>query len=98
LKAREDGGNLMVEVQDNGYGISEKEQPRLFEPYHQLENDRARLSGLGLGLSLSKKLVELHGGQIWVKSQKGEGSTFSFSIPLEAASRREKSTEKGKKL
>jgi signal transduction histidine kinase len=90
LKAREDDGNLVVEIQDNGYGISEKEQPLLFEPYHQLESDRARLSGLGLGLSLSKKLVELHGGQIWVKSQKGKGSTFSFSIPLEVAVRREK--------
>ena len=98
LKAKEDGVNLIVEVQDTGCGISEEEQPRLFEPYHQLEGDRARLSGLGLGLSLSKKLVELHGGRIWVKSQKGKGSTFSFSIPLEAASRREKSAGKGKKL
>ena len=96
LRAKEDGVNLIVEVQDTGCGISEEERQWLFEPYHQLESDRARLSGLGLGLSLAKKLVELHGGEIWVKSQKGKGSTFSFSIPLEAAGRGEKSVEKSK--
>ncbi|MFQ5759189.1 MAG: ATP-binding protein [Candidatus Bathyarchaeia archaeon] len=90
LKAREEGANLIVEVQDTGYGISEQEQQLLFEPYRPLESDRERLSGLGLGLSLAKKLVELHGGQIWVKSQKGKGSTFSFSMPLEATSQKEK--------
>ena len=60
-----------------------------------MESDRARLSGLGLGLSLSKNLVELQGGQIWVKSQKGKGSTFGFSIPLGGASQREKDAKKG---
>ena len=90
LKAREEDANLIVEVQDTGPGISEKEQQQLFEPYHRLKSDRERLSGLGLGLSLSKKLVELHGGQIWVKSQKGKGSTFGFSIPLEATKQRAK--------
>lgn len=83
VKAREDKAHLVVEVQDTGSGISEEEQKRLFEPYQQLERERARLAGLGLGLSLSKKLVELHGGQIWVQSEKGKGSTFGFSIPLE---------------
>ena len=95
LKAREEGANLIVEVQDTGPGISEEEQKRLFEPYHRLKSDRERLSGLGLGLSLSKKLVELHGGQIWVKSQKGKGSTFGFSIPLEATEQREENAEVG---
>lgn len=83
VKARKDKAYLVVEVQDTGSGISEEEQKRLFEPYQQLERERARLAGLGLGLSLSKKLVELHGGQIWVQSEKGKGSTFGFSIPLE---------------
>ena len=95
LKAREEGANLIVEVQDTGPGISGEEQKRLFEPYHRLKSDRERLSGLGLGLSLSKKLVELHGGQIWVKSQKGKGSTFGFSIPLEATEQREENAEVG---
>jgi len=84
LRAREDGTNLIVEVQDTGRGISMEDRERLFEPYYRTETDRARLSGLGLGLSLSKRLVELHGGLIWVESQKDKGSTFGFSIPLEA--------------
>ena len=83
VKAKKDKTCLVVKVQDTGRGINKEEQERLFEPYQQLEEERARLSGLGLGLSLSKKLVELHGGQIWVQSEKGKGSTFSFSIPLE---------------
>ncbi len=90
LRAREEGANLIVEVQDNGFGISPEEQEQLFEPYHRLAGERERLSGLGLGLNLAKKLVELHGGQIWVKSEKGKGSTFGFSISLETTARREK--------
>ncbi len=90
LRARAKRDNLTVEVQDTGVGIPENEQEILFEPYRSLKSDRERLSGLGLGLSLSKKLVELHGGQIWVKSKKGKGSTFGFSIPLEASGKREK--------
>ncbi len=84
LRAREESANLIVEVQDTGRGVSKEDQERLFESYHRVESDRERLSGLGLGLALSKNLVELHGGQIWVDSQEGKGSTFSFSIPLEA--------------
>jgi PAS domain S-box-containing protein len=88
LRAREEAKNLIVEVQDEGPGISEEEQKRLFEPYHRTESDRARLSGLGLGLALSKTIVELQGGEIWVKSRKGEGSTFSFSLPLAKTKRK----------
>jgi signal transduction histidine kinase len=82
LRARKESDRLIVEVEDTGPGISEEEQQRLFLPYHRLIGDRERFSGLGLGLALSKTLVELHGGKIWVKSQKGVGSTFSFSVPL----------------
>jgi signal transduction histidine kinase len=82
LRANEKNGNLIVEVQDTGCGISINEQKWLFQPYHRLKSDRERLGGLGLGLSLSKMLVELHGGKIWAKSQEDKGSTFSFSIPL----------------
>jgi len=94
LKAREESDNLVVEVQDTGRGISEENQQFLFEPYRPLESDRERLSGLGLGLSLSKKLVELHGGKIWVKSEKGKGSTFAFSIPIKAPDKKDKKDEK----
>lgn len=82
LKSREDGANLVVEVQDTGRGISAAEQELIFEPYHRTQRDKERLSGLGLGLSLSKTFVELHGGRIWVKSKPGKGSTFGFSLPI----------------
>ena len=85
LKAREEGANLVVEVQDTGRGISKEDQKLLFEPYRSLGSGKEHLSGLGLGLSLAKKLVELHGGQIWVESEKGKGSTFGFSVPLDAS-------------
>ena len=97
LRAKERDGFLIVEVQDTGPGIADEEQQRLFKPYHRRESDREHLSGLGLGLALCKTLVELHGGQIWVESQEGKGSTFSFSIPLEAANQCEESAETGGK-
>jgi PAS domain S-box-containing protein len=82
LRAKEQNGALVVEVQDTGYGIPEEEQKRLFRPYHRQIGDREHLSGLGLGLALCKNLVQLHGGRIWVVSQEGKGSTFAFSIPI----------------
>ena len=82
LRAKEENGSIVVEVQDTGYGIPEEEQRRLFRPYHRQIGDREHLSGLGLGLALCKNLVQLHGGRIWVRSQEGKGSTFSFSIPI----------------
>ena len=84
LKSWQDGANLIVEVRDTGRGISAAEQELIFEPYHRTERDKERLSGLGLGLSLSKTFVELHGGRIWVTSKPGEGSTFGFSLPIES--------------
>jgi signal transduction histidine kinase len=70
-----------MDVQDTGRGMSEDEQEKLFQPYYRIEG-RERLSGLGLGLALSKRLVELQNGRIWVKSQKGKGSLFAFSLPI----------------
>jgi len=95
IRAKEDNGNLVVEVKDTGPGVTEEEQLRLFQPYYRTERDRERLSGLGLGLALSKTLVELHKGQIWVESKRGEGAAFSFSLPLNGASQREEDTKKG---
>ncbi len=87
VKAREQDSGLVVAVQDNGIGIAREEQGRLFKPYSRLSADRQRHPGLGLGLALSKQVVELHGGRIWVESEPGKGSTFSFSIPRRAAAR-----------
>jgi PAS domain S-box-containing protein len=83
LAAQEKDDSLWIQVTDTGSGIPKKEQQRIFEPYQRQRPERVRLSGLGLGLSLCKNLVELHGGKIWVESQAGKGSTFTFTIPLE---------------
>jgi PAS domain S-box-containing protein len=67
-------------VKDQGPGISEEEQRKLFQPYRRAAGDKTK--GTGLGLAISKEFVEAHGGQIWVKSKVGKGSTFGFSLPL----------------
>ena len=95
--AKKRGANLIVEVQDTGCGITKEEQQRIFQPYYRLESDRERFGGLGLGLALSKTLVDLHGGKIWVKSEKGKGSTFSFSLPLTATNQSEDDSKTGGK-
>ena len=82
IRAYVEGDNLVFQIKDTGHGLDEKEMERLFQPYHRLIGDRERLSGLGLGLALSKTLIELHHGRVWVESKKGVGSTFSFSIPI----------------
>ncbi len=73
--------SFQIKISDNGPGISKEEQRYLFEPYHILDVKAERFSGLGLGLSISKTLVELHGGRLWVESRKGRGSSFCFNIP-----------------
>jgi two-component system KDP operon response regulator KdpE len=98
LRAKKKGSTVVVEVQDTGRGISREEQEQLFEPYQRLESDRDNLSGLGLGLTLCKTLVELHGGKIWVRSRVGKGSTFGFSLPLNAISQQKPEAEEESKL
>ncbi|MBN1190503.1 MAG: PAS domain S-box protein [Dehalococcoidales bacterium] len=73
---------LVVEVRDNGIGITPEEQVRLFQPYHRVEQDRQKFPGIGLGLAVARQIVEAHGGKIGVNSQIGNGSTFVFSIPI----------------
>lgn len=84
---RINNGNLEdyveISVQDTGSGISEEDQKKLFQPFQQLETGFTKKhSGTGLGLSLCKKFVELHGGRIWVESKAGKGSRFAFAIPI----------------
>jgi signal transduction histidine kinase len=74
-------GEVVVEVEDTGPGITKTEQARIFQPYYRVEADRQRFPGLGLGLALSKQLVEFQGGRMWVQSQPGQGSIFAFSLP-----------------
>jgi len=75
--------DLVIEVKDTGPGLSRQEQDRVFEPYHRMSRDKGRMSGLGLGLALCKRLVELHSGRIWVRSRPGKGALFGFSLPVQ---------------
>ena len=75
-------GEVRVAVADTGVGIAVEEQGRVFEEFAQTKDGEHAAEGTGLGLTLSKRLVELHGGRIWVESQVGKGSTFTFALPL----------------
>ena len=80
------GGRLVIAVRDSGVGITPADQAALFEPFRQVGNDRTRRAeGTGLGLALTRRFVELHGGVIWVESEPGKGSCFSFSLPPSTA-------------
>jgi len=79
---------IEVQVTDTGIGIHRKDLQRIFRPFEQVDNSTSRrYQGTGLGLSLTRELVELHGGSIWAESEgEDKGSTFSFIIPIAAAS------------
>ncbi len=84
VTGRVENKNLIIAVQDSGPGISSTAQKRLFKPYYHRATDQKQYSGLGLGLALCKNYIDLHKGQIGVKSKQGKGSIFGFSIPLSA--------------
>jgi CheY-like chemotaxis protein/two-component sensor histidine kinase len=83
-----DPATMMFSVSDTGTGIKEEDQELIFEEFRQADGTAAReVEGTGLGLTISKKLVEMHGGSIWVESTFGEGATFSFLLPLDGPTR-----------
>ncbi len=86
ISAKREGACLTVSVTDHGQGISAEDQARLFQPFRRVSTDDGT-RGTGLGLLVCKRLVEAHGGRIWVESQPGHGSTFSFSMPLDVRPR-----------
>ncbi|MGH7366178.1 MAG: GAF domain-containing protein [Candidatus Rokuibacteriota bacterium] len=82
VRAISAGGAVEISVADTGIGIAPEHQELIFEEFRQVGGDYAhKREGTGLGLTLARKLVELHGGRLWVKSQIGLGSTFTFSVP-----------------
>jgi signal transduction histidine kinase len=86
VSAIRENGEVRISVADTGPGIAAEDRERIFEEFQQTEAGIAQREGTGLGLALSKRLVELHGGRIWLESELGKGSTFSFTLPLERVS------------
>jgi signal transduction histidine kinase len=78
-------GFVEVSISDTGIGIAPQDQEKVFEEFRQVGTAAKKIEGTGLGLTLCRKFVELHGGRIWVKSEVGQGSTFTFSLPLRNA-------------
>ncbi len=84
--ARSCDDKLRVDVRDTGVGIAESARSHIFTPFFRADNPlREQAGGTGLGLSITKTLVDLHGGDIWFESREGEGTTFSFTLPLGAS-------------
>jgi signal transduction histidine kinase len=82
IHARQTNGAIEISVTDTGIGIPPEDQATIFEEFRQVGGDYAhKKEGTGLGLTLAKKFVELHGGKIWVASEVGKGSTFTFTLP-----------------
>jgi signal transduction histidine kinase len=73
---------ITIAVSDTGIGIAAADQATIFEEFRQVGTGSQKQEGTGLGLTLTKKFVELHGGRIWVSSEEGRGSTFTFTLPL----------------
>jgi signal transduction histidine kinase len=77
------GRFLLISVRDQGIGIAPEDLPHIWERFYRVDNSNTRrIGGTGLGLSIARALVELHGGQIWVESTVGQGTTFSFTLPV----------------
>ncbi len=86
VRVANSGGEFVVSVTDTGPGIAETDRQKIFEEFQQVDSSPTRTKGgTGLGLAIAKRIVELHGGRIWVESTVGKGSTFSFSVPVRAA-------------
>jgi signal transduction histidine kinase len=86
IRASAANGSFEVAVRDTGPGISAADQARLFQEFQQADNSITRKKGgTGLGLAISKRIIEMHGGRIWIESVVGQGSTFSFTLPVKVS-------------
>jgi signal transduction histidine kinase len=82
VEAKQVDGSVEISVSDTGDGIAPEDQEAIFEEFRQVGTAAKKVEGTGLGLALSRKFIQLHGGRIWVESQVGVGSTFTFTIPM----------------
>ena len=87
VRAWRQDGRAYVAVRDTGVGIAPEEQAKIFDEFGQARAGKAQGEGTGLGLALVKRFVELHGGQVSLASAAGQGSTFTFSLPVLQRSR-----------
>jgi len=82
ISAVEEEGQIVVTIEDSGIGISPSDLPYIFDKFYRVQNKETQgIAGSGLGLSIVKSIIEKHQGRIWVRSQAGEGSTFTFMLP-----------------
>jgi signal transduction histidine kinase/DNA-binding response OmpR family regulator len=86
--AHRDDDDLVVTVRDTGVGIAAEDQERIFDSFQQGSRAAPQIEGTGLGLTLTRRIVELHGGSMWLRSAPGEGSTFGFTLPGAVLARR----------
>jgi Na+/proline symporter/nitrogen-specific signal transduction histidine kinase len=83
VRLRAKNHHLLVQVEDNGIGIKPENLNRVFEPFHQVKNPtRGRPMGTGIGLTITKRIIDFHHGRIWAESTPGQGATFSFTLPI----------------
>jgi signal transduction histidine kinase len=82
ISAWVEGDEILIRVKDNGSGIAEEEQQKVFEPFFRGNQGRRFKQGMGLGLSIARDLVEAHGGRITLESAPGEGSRFTINLPI----------------
>jgi len=82
IRAQAAEGVVKISVKDFGPGISPKDQKRIFEKYYRVKDNTDRIPGTGMGLAIARKIIEAHGGKIWVESVLGQGSEFHFTLPV----------------
>jgi len=83
VRAFAENGSFTLSVRDTGPGISAADQAKLFQEFQQAESEATRKKeGTGLGLAISKRIIEMHGGKIWAESDIGQGSVFTFTLPV----------------
>jgi len=87
VAAESSDGRVIVSVRDRGPGIPEEEQSRIFEKFYRADASRHQIPGAGLGLVIAREIIQVHGGEIWVDSKPGEGSSFRFSLPISSPAR-----------
>lgn len=91
IEARREQSQVLISVHDSGIGIRPEDQERIFLEFQQIESGNGRKpEGTGLGLALTKRFVQMHGGTIWVQSQPGQGATFTFTLPLSKPEKRDR--------